>query len=302
MDRYAPIPTPEQLERLGDDLGARLRYDYRIIGGLGGTMDVLRADEERVVLKRYWLPEPAEVNPAESEYGALTLAATHGIPVPSPLWVDRVGLFPERAVVLSFLEGGVLLDPADPLDWASQLATALSGIHGIDPAAADPLLFPVMGHDDGHSSEAAVRQHPLGLELWSKLKHAIDSLIPEDVVYVHHDYWPGNTLWIDEKLVAVVDWEGGSIADPALDVAYCALDLRLLGMDDAADHFVGVYQEVSGRGLANLGYWHLAALCRPMPDIAQWVPGWRAMGFETSSEEARQRHTELIAIALEGNR
>jgi aminoglycoside phosphotransferase (APT) family kinase protein len=301
MDHYAPLPTTEELEILGEELGYTVRYDYRIVGGLGGTMDVLRCGSdatERIALKRYWLPEHDEIDPSESEFRALNLAVEHGVRAPAPLWIDRIGLFPERAIVMSFLEGTVLLDPVDPLDWAAQLAQALAAIHGIDPVPSDDPLFPIIGHDDDHSSEQAVKEHPLGMELWTKRTDAVPFLVSEVLVYVHHDFWPGNTLWIDQQLVAVVDWEGGSIADPALDVAYCALDIRLLGMDRAADHFLDVYRETSGRPLFNLEYWNLLALCRPMPDIAQWVPGWRAMGFEISPEEARQRHAELMTLAL----
>jgi aminoglycoside phosphotransferase (APT) family kinase protein len=304
MDRYAPIPTPEQLERLGDDLGAPLTYDYRILGGLGGTMDVLRVEEtgKRVVLKRYWIPD-AEDNdePAESEYRILTLARKHGVPAPSPLWVDRIGLFPERAVVMTFVEGDVVLDPLDPLHWAAQMAKTLHRVHGIRIGPTDDDLFPTIGWDDSHSSEEAVREHPLGPELWEARLAALGAVVPEDLVYVHHDFWPGNTLWINERLVAVVDWEGGCIADPALDVAYCALDLRLLGLEEAADHFVKTYREVSGRTLGNLPYWDLLALSRPMPDISMWVPGWQAMGIEMTPEAARLRHVELIQAALHGS-
>jgi aminoglycoside phosphotransferase (APT) family kinase protein len=99
-------------------------------------------------------------------------------------------------------------------------------------------------------------------------------------------------------LEAVVDWEGGSIGDPAIDVAYCASDIRLLGLDSAADHFVDSYRRASGRSLDNLDYWNLLALCRPMPDIAIWVPGWKAMGVDITLGEARTRHDELIETAL----
>jgi aminoglycoside phosphotransferase (APT) family kinase protein len=260
-------------------------------------MDVLRheASGQRVVLKRYWMPGDDEhEEPAESEFRILTLAREHGIPAPEPIWIDRAWLFPERAVVMSFLEGRVILEPADPMDWAAQLATTLHGIHQIRPSPADHALFPTIDSDDGHSSEDAVKEHPLGEQLWQARLEALGTLVPGEKVYSHHDYWPGNTLWVDQDLVAVVDWEGGCIADPALDVAYCALDLRLLGLDPAAAHFVDVYRRVSGRSLENLRYWQLTALCRPMPDISMWVPGWQAMGFETTPEAARARHVKLI--------
>ncbi len=301
MDHYAPLPTVVHLAALSTELGGTVRFDHRILGGLGGTMDVLRFAEtgRRVVLKRYWVPDPGDDDaPAEEEYRILALAEEHGVPAPTPLWIDRVGLFPERAVVMSFLEGRVVLDPVEPLDWAAQLAGTLHSIHGIRTGPDDRALFSTIDSDDRHSSEEVVKRHPLGLKLWEARLEAVGSLVPEERVYAHHDYWPGNTLWIDETLVAVVDWEGGCIADPALDVAYCALDLRLLALDDAAEHFVNVYRKVSGRALANLHYWELMALCRPMPDIAQWVPGWQAMGIDISAEDARERHAHLIETAL----
>jgi aminoglycoside phosphotransferase (APT) family kinase protein len=137
------------------------------------------------------------------------------------------------------------------------------------------------------------------MALWTKVNELRSSFKPEAPVYVHHDFWPGNTLWMEEDLVAVVDWEGGCVADPALDVAYCALDIRLLGLPEAASHFVDVYRELSGRPLLNLGYWDLVALCRPLPDIAIWLPGWEAMGLDITEDEARRRHTTLITAALD---
>ena len=303
MDHYAPLPTDDQLDAIGSELGRPTRFDRRIVGGLGGTVDVLIVGSgrgERVVLKRYWLPEPNEVSPAESEFRALALAAEHGIAAPSPIWVDRSGLFPERAIVISFVEGRVVLDPADPIDWAGQLAAALNSIHGIRTAPGDRALFPDPGDDDGHyPGPEALEQHPLGRKLWARTVEAADSLQRVDPVYVHHDFWSGNTLWIDDALVAVLDWEGGIIGDPAIDVAYCALDIRLLGLEEAAGHFVEVYRKLSGRDLSNLRYWELMALSRPMPDIAMWVPSWQAMGIDISDDEARRRHTTLITAALE---
>ena len=116
--------------------------------------------------------------------------------------------------------------------------------------------------------------------------------------YVHSDFWPGNTLWRDSTLVAVIDWEGGAIGDPSFDVAYCVVDIRLLEHDAAATRFVSRYAEGSGRSLDNLAYWTLVGLSRPLPDIAIWVPGWNAMGVPMSAEKARSHHRDLIEEAL----
>jgi len=36
---------------------------------------------------------------------------------------------------------------------------------------------------------------------------------------LHGDFWPENTLWQNEKLVAVIDWEDAERGDPLIDFA-----------------------------------------------------------------------------------
>ncbi len=42
---------------------------------------------------------------------------------------------------------------------------------------------------------------------------------------LHGDLWPGNVLWQDGRLVAVVDWEDGAVGAPLIDVASARGDL-----------------------------------------------------------------------------
>jgi aminoglycoside phosphotransferase (APT) family kinase protein len=252
-----------------------------------------------MVLKRYWLPDEADYeDPARSELRALTLAVEHGVPAPIPYWIDEDGIFPERAVVTSFVEGRPLFDPQDEVDWAGQLAASLHTIHGITLGPDDEDLFPRLLDDDPHRpwSETleVIREHARGTELVARFHANREHLSREEPVYVHHDFWPGNTMWVDQRLEAVIDWEGGCIGDPALDVAYCVFDTRMLGLERAAEHLVDTYRQKSGRALPNLDYWYLQALARPMPDIAIWVPGWQALGFEVNDDQARARHNALI--------
>jgi aminoglycoside phosphotransferase (APT) family kinase protein len=44
-------------------------------------------------------------------------------------------------------------------------------------------------------------------------------------VLLHGDYWPGNVLWHDGKIVAVIDWEDARLGDPLIDLAMSRLDL-----------------------------------------------------------------------------
>jgi aminoglycoside phosphotransferase (APT) family kinase protein len=84
---------------------------------------------------------------------------------------------------------------------------------------------------------------------------------------VHVDYWSGNILWVGDRISAVVDWEEAGYGDPAVDVAYCVMELALEGFDVAVADFIDEYVRTSGRRVDNLGYWKLAAAVRPMLDI-----------------------------------
>ena len=42
---------------------------------------------------------------------------------------------------------------------------------------------------------------------------------------LHGDYWPGNVLWEDGRLAAIIDWEDASVGDPLVDVSNARLEI-----------------------------------------------------------------------------
>ncbi len=300
---YAPIPSEEQLERVGDALGSsRLTHVGRIEGGLGCTMDVLSDNGTRMVLRRYgsWYEERGE-DAAARESRALELLQRVGVPVPAPIWVDNAGVFAEQAILISHVDGAPDLTPSHPFDWAETLARVLARIHSVNVPDDDADLFqPTAGEDERKISEnpEVVLEHPLGEELLRRRVGLAARTARREQAFSHSDFWPGNTMWSSEELTAVVDWEAPGISDPEMDVAYCSLDIRYFGMDKVADHFVAQYREVTGDDLPNLDHWESIALCRPMPDIGAWVPAWEALGRRIDQGQARARHTELIESFL----
>jgi len=69
---------------------------------------------------------------------------------------------------------------------------------------------------------------------------------------VHTDYWMGNVLWQGDKITGVIDWEMASYGDPAIDVAYCRMDMRMTGLEEASGHFLDAYQAATDRQVENL--------------------------------------------------
>jgi aminoglycoside phosphotransferase (APT) family kinase protein len=295
--QYAPIPTEDQLERVRDAIGApSLVHTRRLEIGLSCTMDVLTEGGNRLVLRRYG-PWADGSDRALRETRALELMQRANIPAPAPIWIDSDDVFDEQAIIIAFVDGKADLTPSHPFDWAEQLAAVLSRIHEIRLEGDDLELFPPGAGEDianVQDNPELILEHPLGEQLLRRRVQLGQRDIPSDPVFSHTDFWPGNTLWDDGSLVAVVDWESPSTGDREMDVVYCALDIRYLGMDRVADHFVKSYREVTGQSLPNFSHWEAVGLCRPMPDIGKWVDSWVALGRDIDKTRARARYTEVL--------
>ncbi len=302
--QQVPYPTDEQLARIGEAVGAgTLRFVERLDAGMSCVLDVLSDGTGRVVLRRYgaWYVERGE-DPAAREARALELMQRVRVPAPAPLWIPNGDLFDRPALVVSYVDGDPDLAPGHPFDWAEQLAAVLARIHGVAVEGSDVELFgPGIGEDARRIEEAPeqILEHPLGEALLRRMFELQARLLEVAPVFSHADFWPGNTLWNGGKLAAVVDWEAPATSDPAMDVAYCATDIRLLGMGRVADRFVAAYREITGDRLVNLAYWEAVALSRPMPDIAVWVPTWTALGRPIGTDAARAAHIRAIEEFLD---
>ena len=308
---YAPAPTSEQLAALGAELEAaeEPRHVRRLTGGLGCTMDVVElvgrdGAVRRLVLRRYG-PWYGERSIAHDEFQALRTARAGDVPAPEPIWLDATGIFTEPAVAISFLDGAPDLDPADGDGAADLLAQVAARIHGApvdaDAKRALPDLREAVAREIAESvAPARFAEHPMGVDVWNRLRVLLEATAFGDASFAHGDFWPGNVMWRDARLVAVVDWEDAGFNDPAADVAYCATDLRYLRRDEIADRFIEGYRERSGRRLESLPFWTLYSLSRALPDIDRWLPSWQAMGRpELTAVEIRSRHARLIEQALD---
>ena len=302
--QHAPPPTEEQLDRVRKAIGAGpLTHARRVEGGLGCTTDILTEGAARYVLRRYgpWYNERGE-DAAAREARALELVQKANVPAPALVWIDIEGVFEEQAIVISFVDGSPDLTPSHPFDWAEQLASTLARIHGITIDGDDLELFPTGAGEDVRKVEESpelILEHPLGEELLRRQHQLIQRRVDSEPVFSHTDYWPGNTLWRDNELVAVIDWESPATGDREMDVAYCSLDIRYLGMDRVADRLIDTYRDITGDRLPNLAQWEAIGLCRPMPDIAKWVPAWVRMGRSIDEEGARAQHTRVIEEYLQ---
>jgi aminoglycoside phosphotransferase (APT) family kinase protein len=110
---------------------------------------------------------------------------------------------------------------------------------------------------------------------------------------LHGDFWPGNVLWKDEQLVAIIDWEDAMLGDPLADVANSRMKILWTFGVDAMQSFTHQYQSMTTINFTHLPYWDLCAALRPIAQIAQW-------GLDSATEKSmRERHQWFVTQAFE---
>jgi Ser/Thr protein kinase RdoA (MazF antagonist) len=112
-------------------------------------------------------------------------------------------------------------------------------------------------------------------------------------VLLHGDYWPGNVLWREGQLVAVVDWEDAAVGDPLADLANSRLELLWAFGVTAMEAFTAHYHALRPIDLTYLPYWDLWAALRPAGKLSKW-------GVDPDTEKGmREGHRIFINQAFE---
>jgi aminoglycoside phosphotransferase (APT) family kinase protein len=235
---------------------------------------------DHIVVRRYADGGESPRRKAVREFKALELLRSHAdVPAPEPLLLDADGaLIGSPGIVTRFVDGEIVPAHPESAHWARRCTVAarvLAHIHAvtIDPSV-DEYLIDVASEAvwflDG-GVPGYMRAHRRGPAVWDAVAALRPHVAAMQPTLVHVDYWSGNILWDGDRISAVVDWEEAGYGDPAVDVAYCVMELALEGFDDAATGFVDEYERWSGRRPPNLGFWKLAAAVRPMLDIDGWI-------------------------------
>jgi aminoglycoside phosphotransferase (APT) family kinase protein len=185
--------------------------------------------------------------------------------------------------LISWLDGEPDITPSDPQAWARELGRALAVLQGVpsDRLADLPSVF------DRRGSRAQLNG-PLAAEVRSRWPHISGS--PE--VLTHSDYWSGNVVWRDGRLMGIVDWSGAARGPRGYDVGWCRLDLVLLFDERIADVFLAAYEAAIGQTLGDVVLWDAWAVARSHDTVETWTPNYAPLGRgDLDEHELRQRHS-----------
>ena len=116
-------------------------------------------------------------------------------------------------------------------------------------------------------------------------------------VFVHGDFWYGNTVWLDGRIVGLVDWFSAGIGDPGMEVAYARVDAALvLGLDAAVE--IGERYAHVRPSLSDQTFWDALAALPGLTMLRDWVRAYAEVGFVIDEAEARSRLERFVERAL----
>lgn len=223
------------------------------------AVDVAGPDGElrRLVLKLYVRDDPSEPDQAAREARILQRVAGHEVPVPQLVALDREGgSCGSPALLMTRLEGHVILRPRSVGAWLRQLAALLATIHAmpIEPTALDRYRTYPLGPDP-HPPRGSVNA-----SAWREAIARVAGPPPEErACFIHRDFHPGNVLWEGSRPSAVVDWAQGCWGPPAADIGHCRWNLWYLHGREAADAFLAECGRRAPHDPPYDRYWDLAA-------------------------------------------
>jgi aminoglycoside phosphotransferase (APT) family kinase protein len=269
-------PFNQLVQRIDPD--SRLLNAWPLLGGVSAQVTALEIERAggttETLVARLHGPRDLAGNPniARDEYRLLQILEAHGIAAPRPVFLDlSCELFPTPIVVMTFIDGEMVDDAQQVEDvdsFVRQMADQLAAIHRIPDS---PELAFLPGTRDRLPPRPAVLDDSLNE---GGIRDALDSIgTPEPrnpAVLLHGDYWPGNLLWRDDTLTAVIDWEDAERGDPLSDLANARMETLFTFGPEAMQTFTDHYRVRTNVDVSQLPYWDLVAALHPCGRISEW--------------------------------
>ncbi len=298
------VLDPVQIVRAIDPRAELLRT-WPLSGGISSRNDCARdcvarrADEaaDRATAVGLGRSSAVRTRRADEFRSAAAYCAPPDCPTSVPVHLDESG--PDPFFVIEYIDGATDFSPSDLSSYIAQLASHLAAIHRVERYRAcvsqlharhraEAVVLPP-GADAtlgvARICEALARAHPLPARNGIKL--------------LHGDYWPGNVLWKDGRLVGVIDWEDTQSGDPIADLAVSRLDVLWAFGERAMHEFTARYQAIASIDLTDLPYWDLVTALRPVFNLAEWASGWDKFGRPDVNEATmRAGHRVFVEQAF----
>jgi aminoglycoside phosphotransferase (APT) family kinase protein len=239
---------------------------------------------------------------AANEFKLLQITRSFGLATQRAYYLDQSsGIFGAPYLVIGYIEGQPEFAPVDLDDFSRQCAVHLAKIHSVNCATMDLSFLPKQAEE----LTELIGNEPANLSVSmeeGRIRDTLEAAWPlsqqNAPVLRHGDFWPGNLLWRDKQLVAVIDWEDAQLGDPLTDLAISRLDMLCIFGRGAMDSFTQQYHTRMAIDLTDLPYWDLYAALRFMrltgADLAEWAAFYPPFGRPDITEETLREHYQYF--------
>ena len=285
------------------DPQSKLLHTWELKGGISARVMALEIEQPDSQTKKMIVRQYGDVdlkhNPhvAADEFKLLQLLQSVGVAAPMPYHLDQSGeIFSTPYLVIEYIEGETGFASSDVTDLIFQLATHLSRIHAVDCSHLDVSFLP----QQEHRFSEKLRERPTNIiESFDEgqIRDILEAVWPlpqrNPSVLLHGDFWPGNILWKDGQIAAVIDWENAALGDPLADVANSRREILWAFGIDGMRSFTHQYQALTTIDFTHLPYWDLCAALRTASQLAEWDAD------DLAKKAMREGHTWFITQAFE---
>ncbi|WP_238352023.1 phosphotransferase family protein [Brevibacillus brevis] len=283
---------------------AKLLRAWELKGGISAQVTALEMEipdgKKKIVVVREHGQADLKRNPqiASDEFKLLQILKSADLPTPTPYHLEASSeIFPTPCLVIEFIEGQTVTKPADLSSYLKQAAEVLTRIHSVDASRLAGIYLPKQ--EEAITEKLHKRPAILDKSLDEGLiREVLESVWPlrqaNAASLLHGDFWPGNTMWKEEKLAAVIDWEDAATGDPLSDLGNARLEtLWAFGVEAMNDFTLCCQSGSKTLDYTQLPYWDLCAALRPASNLSDW-------GLEKSMEKTmRERHSLFVMQACE---
>lgn len=281
-------PSPP-FEEIANRLGASLISTKQLLGGSSAVVHALglkmaAGNVEHVVVRQHRANDfkGHAKTVAQKEFQVLKRLRRLGFLVPGALLVDEANAW----LVTEWIEGTTDVAATTLNGALQQMARFLSSLHCLDPAELALDTLPML-EDPVASIDAYMPDTAAGLHLGAAIKQGVIQVVANPRRLIHGDYWPGNMLWRDGQLGAVIDWEDAHLGDPLADLAGARIELKCQYGSHAMDYFTEQYLEATDLDLTSLPLWEAYVSSAALATMHLWALG---------QAEEQQRRTTTTAF------
>lgn len=189
--------------------------------------------------------------------------------------------FTEPMLMMTKVDGEVIIEPEDVHAWVEGLAKALVAIHSLPIKDFPYTYFPYQDYEKFQSPKWSQYQ-----DEWTYAIHLLKQGFPQvEYQFIHRDYHPNNVLWKDGEVTGVVDWVNACMGPAQIDIGHCRVNLIQLFNEAVADEFLSNYMEYTNQPFDYDPRWDLITLTDILFEPIEVYDGWVDLGVHHLTNE-----------------